>query len=758
MLSRSGYAFIDDSRTPVWNAQRSWIEPRPHMDGQDEYLFVYGRDYRQVLQEYAELCGPVPMIPRYTLGPWITDFNFEYFPDTAEARRPAFLRYNQQHLENEITRLRQDRIPFDTLVLDFAWHNYGWQGGYDWSPLIPHPRQFMAWLHARGIKLSLNDHPGYANTDESILSFSDSHAPEVLKALGRPLPPKPTLDLDIASGWTFALDPHDQGLTQRWYATGAGHGWKPIRTGLSWQQQGYPDYHGVAWYRISVELPARLPKALYVELGQVGGLYRIFVNGHEVPHSLPHWPRRLSYADIAPYARPGQANDIALRVDGGGNGDDTGNSSADGLLRGPLTIRDVLPPKRIFFDLSNQHQADVFMRLLHLPLMRAGVAAWWVDGGGGATTMPGLNPQLWTNKVFYDFTPQETGKRGFILSRYGNWGSERYPAFFTGDTYSEWPVLAYEVAFTARGGNVLVPYISNDIAGFHGAKIAFDLYARWIEFGAFSPILRMHSAHANPREGNVRMPWVYGDKGVALMRKYFTLRTQLIPYIYTYAWQAHTESMPILRPLYLAYPNLDEAYRHTHEYFFGREMLVAPVLDPSGERTVYLPPGRWIDFFSGKRYAGGSTFTAHYATDQTPVFVRDGAIVPEQPASAYSDAKPLDTLILNVYGNAPGHFDLYEDDGDSLAYERGQYAITPMRYVTGTDGMHRLVIGPTRGAFAQQVQDRSYELRIHADARPRSVHMDGQAVSNWRWDAAQSTAIVAVPRHTIRDRVEVDWQ
>ena len=123
-------------------------------------------------------------------------------------------------------------------------------------------------------------------------------------------------------------------------------------------------------------------------------------------------------------------------------------------------------------------------------------------------------------------------------------------------------MLAYEVAFSARGGNVLVPYISHDIGGFHGAKIDFDLYARWIEFGTFSPILRMHSAHANPREGNMRMPWVYGTQGMALMRKYFTLRTQLLPYLYTYTWLAHTESVPILRPLYLQYPQLEEAYQH----------------------------------------------------------------------------------------------------------------------------------------------------------------------------------------------------
>src|SRR6185312_2919173 len=277
----------------------------------------------------------------------------------------------------------------------------------------------------------------------------------------------------------------------------------------------------------------------------------IFINGQEATHSRIHWPHRLTYTDVTSLVHARRQNEIVLRVEPGERG-------SDGLLLGPVAIRDVEPPKPILFDLSNQQQAGVFMRDLHGPLMQSGVDFWWVDGGSGASDMPGLDKQLWTNKVFYDYSQQLTGKRAFILGRYGDWGSERYPGYFTGDTYSQWPVLAYEVSFTARGGNVLVPYISHDIGGFHGRKIDFDLYARWIEFGAFSPLLRMHSAHENPLEGNLRMPWVYGAEGIALMRKYFTLRTQLLPYLYTYAWRAHHDSEPILRPLYLAYPRLEE--------------------------------------------------------------------------------------------------------------------------------------------------------------------------------------------------------
>jgi hypothetical protein len=754
LLSRSGYALLDDSATPLWNAGGSWIEPRPGPAAQDWYLFTYNHDYRLPLEEYAELCGPVPMIPRQALGPWITDLNFEYFPGTADTRLPAMHRYGEQHLETEVTRLLDSDIPLAGLVLDFAWHNYGWEGGYDWSPLVPRPQALIDWLHARGLELSLNDHPGYANTEESILSYSDSHAPEALRALGRPLPPRPSYDQNLAAGWRFSPDPHDAGLKGQWYASGYDDArWHPIRTGDAWQHQGYPDYQGIGWYRVVFRVPGTLPPAVYLYLGEVAGAYRLFVNGEEVPHSHVQWPRRLTYADIKGALHPGQSNVIALRVE---PPPPEQPARPAGILSEPVALRNVVPPPRIYFNLADRQEARISMQDVHAPLIRQGVDFWWVDGGGGAAQMPGLEPQLWTNKVFYDATQLQTGKRGFILGRYGGWGSERYPGFFTGDTYSEWRVLAYEVAYTARGGNVLVPYISNDIGGFHGAKIPFDLYARWIEFGTFSPILRMHSAHENPLEGNTRMPWIYGPKGVALMRTYFTLRTRLLPYIYTYAWQAHRRSLPLLRPLYLEWPDLDEAYRHFHEYGFGEEMLVAPVLEADGKRTIYLPPGRWMDFFSGRSYRGDSTFTAHYAVAATPVFVRAGAIIPEQAAArAHAGAGP-DDLTVNVYGDGNGRFDLYEDDGVSLDYEHGAYALTPMTYRTAGTG-HRLVIGPTTGSFAGQRPGRRYGVRIHAARRPASITVDGKRSARWDWDAQDSSAYLVLPVESIRQTVTVTW-
>jgi len=143
--------------------------------------------------------------------------------------------------------------------------------------------------------------------------------------------------------------------------------------------------------------------------------------------------------------------------------------------------------------------------------------------------------------------------------------------------------------------------------------------------------------------------------------------------------------------------------------------------------------------------------------DETPVFVRDGALIPEQDVSRYSDEKPLDRIILNVYGSGQGHFDLYEDDGISLAYDKGEYAVTALTYTTSADGLHHLVIEPTKGSFRGQPDARSYELRIHTGGKAVAISVDGGEVAAGSWDAAQSATVVSLPSRSIHDRREIVW-
>ncbi len=607
ILSRSGYFVLDDSHSPVWTQATQWIEPRPDPRGQDLYFLEYGGDYAAALQSYAHLVGPVPLPPRYALGAMITDLNYEYLPQNPLVKD---YHYTDRDVENLVTRFRAAGIPLDVLVLDFAWHNFGWAGGYDWSPIFPHPRQFLDWAHQQGLKISLNDHPGYSEWRPApgVLSDRDSHAAAIHKMLG---------------------------------------------------------------------IPAGKP---------------------------------------------------------------------------------------VIWNLAEKRQAEAFMQILHFPLMDEGVDFWWVDGGSGAANMPGLDPQLWTNRVYYDFSQQHTGKRAFIMGRYGGWGENRYPGFFTGDTYSTWDMLGYEIPYTARGGNVLEPYITHDIGGFHGKDVPFDLYARWVEFGAFSPLLRLHSAFENPQDGNVRMPWSYGPQGVALARRYFSLRYALLPYLYTYARIAYDTGMPMLRPLYLEYPDLAKAYAYPKEYLFGKDILVAPVADPSGDEEVYLPPGQWTDYFSGKTYEGDALLGIQAPVDYLPLFVKRGAILPLAPPMDYSDQKPLDSLTFALYGPPGGSFRLYEDDGTTLGYQKNQFAWTPISFEavsTAKGGAWKIEIGPAGGSFQGQVESRAYSLELHNLREPVSVTAGGKAIPRanatpgWSWDSTKAVATIQLPKLSVRAPIRV---
>jgi alpha-glucosidase (family GH31 glycosyl hydrolase) len=755
LLSRSGSTLFDDSRSPLWDASTNWITPRGQGSSQDWYFFYYGADYAQMLKWYAELCGSIPMIPRYTFGSWITDLNYEYLPGTAMVDK---YQYTEKDVKKIVDRFRGEGIPLDVLVLDYAWHKYGWRGGYDWSPIFPQPKDFLDWAHKDGLKISLNDHPGYGK--EAVLTDDDSHAQALRAELRTPAPDKPTYTVNLVPAWKFKTDPSNLGVKEKWFdATIKDDAWGSMQSGKPWEEQGFPGYDGVAWYRQSLELPVNVPFGpLYLIFGGVDDEYDLYVNGALISHhGSPDNSvfNTITATEVGTAMRRGEVNLIALRVnDIGGPG---------GLTLGPTMIANKPPATGIRFNLAKPLQAQAFMDILHNPLVDQGVDFWWVDGGRGSAEMEGLNAQLWTNKVFYDNTQEHTKKRGFIFSRYGGWGSHRYPAFFTGDTYAQWEVLAYQVPFTAQGGNVLMPYITHDIGGFIGANVSFDLYARWVQFGVFSPFLRMHSAHENPEEGNVRMPWTYGDKGMDLAKKFFRLRYSLIPYTYTYSRIATEQSLPIVRPMYLEYPSVPKSYSTPLQYMFGKELLVAPVVDSASVKEVFLPPGEWFDYFTGQKYSGDKSIKEKYPLDRMPVFVKGGAVIPMQTNMQYSDQRPLDTLIVDVYGSQAGSFNLYEDDGVSLDYKSGKYAWTPI--VFSRSGRNELSVGPTKGEFSGQPLARAYELRFHGVGKPVSVTVNNRKAEigaksgeGWSWDKDKSVVVVTVEAKKIRETVKVTLQ
>jgi alpha-glucosidase (family GH31 glycosyl hydrolase) len=410
----------------------------------------------------------------------------------------------------------------------------------------------------------------------------------------------------------------------------------------------------------------------------------------------------------------------------------------------------------IQFNLADQKQAEVWMSF-HDELFDQGVSFFWIDGDDAS--MDGLNSQMWTNRLYYENQEKHSGERSFILSRYGGPGNHRYPGYFTGDCHANWKVLSYEIPYVVKSGNVLLPYVSNDISGFvEPLSDNFELYARWVEFGALSPMLRLHSTVENPNQGNARLPWNYGRKGIDLARKFFQLRYRLLPYLYTCSREAYDTGMPLCRALYLEYPRDNEAYNHFDEYLLGEDLLVAPItapaIDGNAARSIYFPSGNWIDYFTGKAYKGGRSATYTCPLERMPLFVREGSIIPMQPDMAYTTQKPVDPLILDIYPSTSAAFNLYEDDGSTLSYKNGKFARTSIRATQSRSGVCRVDIDPSNGSFDNQLPARAYRIDLHLKQKPQSVVIDG-APASYNWDPTSKVATIRIGRRSVRRSTSV---
>ena len=265
--------------------------------------------------------------------------------------------------------------------------------------------------------------------------------------------------------------------------------------------------------------------------------------------------------------------------------------------------------KEIPHDIANQKYAGLFMDLLHKPDLERGLAFWWQDGAAGAN-MEGLDPYLWTRHIEYEGSERITGRRTTAFCRLGNcWGSHRYGIYFTGDLHGVWESLPVLIPATVRGGNQLTPYMNNLCAGVFVVDLPPELYQRWVQFSSFSPLIWFHGLWG------LRLPWEYGAEGVENYRKFVGLRYALIPYIYTCSRVAHDTGLPLVRGMYLEYPDQEPAYTFQQQYLFGKDLLVAPITAP-GEgkpvrKEVFLPAGQdWFDFFTGDFYAGGQNHRA----------------------------------------------------------------------------------------------------------------------------------------------------
>jgi alpha-glucosidase len=428
--------------------------------------------------------------------------------------------------------------------------------------------------------------------------------------------------------------------------------------------------------------------------------------------------------------------------------------------------------KFVPFDITNKKYATNYMNLLHHPLERQGIDFWWLDWQQEQrTNISGVMPTWWLNYVHFT-DQQREGKRPLLFHRWGGLGNHRYQIGFSGDTISVWDSLAFQPWFTATAANVGYAYWSHDIGGHMPGAVEPELFTRWVQFGAFSPILRTHTTK-NPE--TERRVWAYPEPYSSILRSTFQLRYALEPYLYTEARRTYGTGVAFFRPLYYDWPQEAAAYTSKGEYIFGDQMLVAPVTAPADKvsnlatETVWLPQGEWIEWPTGKHLTGPATFERSFSIEQTPVYMRTGAIVPMQPPMRYTGEKPVDPLIVNVWPLAPGtnsSYSVYEDSGVSVDYQRDVFARTPIK-ATQTPGPNsdtlRVEIGPVQGGYPGMLKTRAYELRLPADWPPTAITVNGVVVKRagptgkggWSFEGNTLTTVIPVPSQSVASAVTV---
>lgn len=355
-----------------------------------------------------------------------------------------------------------------------------------------------------------------------------------------------------------------------------------------------------------------------------------------------------------------------------------------------------------------------------------GIDFWWLDWQQGEDWIhvPLVNPTFWLNHIFFTnpYTWKNNTVRPFLLHRWGGLGSHRYQVGFSGDVKPSWDSLHFQVYFTLTATNVGFGYWSHDLGG-HLSPPSAELYTRWVQFGAFSPIFRTHCT----KDGNNdRRIWVYPLENYEIMRSAIRTRAALIPYIYSNSRYAYDHGLSLLRPMYYDSPDSEQAYQFDHQYMFGADLLVAPITTAVNNTTqmatkdIWFPKGSYICWQSGEYIDAEKapiTVTKSFTLYEIPVFVKTGSIIPMRTddfgtiGSAEEVPQSLKFVVFAGHELMGGTV-LYEDDGVSTEYLDLGFSHTPVSFQQDMHSQFNLTIGPTSGSFTGLPSERSYQIEI----------------------------------------------
>lgn len=379
------------------------------------------------------------------------------------------------------------------------------------------------------------------------------------------------------------------------------------------------------------------------------------------------------------------------------------------------------------FDIANPDFLEAYLEKTLHPLEEEGVDFWWVDWQQGTNSkMEGLDP-LWMLNHYHFLDSARNGKRPMTFSRYAGPGSHRYPVGFSGDTLITRESLDFQPYFTSTASNIGYGWWSHDIGGHMLGYKNDEMEARWYQFGVFSPINRLHSSSS---EFNGKEPWRFKKEVHDTMCEFLRLRHRLLPYLYTMNHRAWAEGEPICQPMYYAYPENWDAYGRKNEYFFGSELIAAPVTTARIENLnvaktkVWLPEGLWFDFFTDTVYQGGRNQNMYRSIDQIPVLAKAGAILPmTDEIRAIDTEKNPEELTVRVYPGADNSFTLYEDDNITEGYRQGICAVTEMNLNWQEK---TFTIKPSAGDLTLLPEQRTWKIELHKVTAEEAVVLVNQ--------------------------------
>lgn len=404
-------------------------------------------------------------------------------------------------------------------------------------------------------------------------------------------------------------------------------------------------------------------------------------------------------------------------------------------------------------DFTNPAVADWWGALQQKPI-DDGVKGFWTDMGEPAWSNEesierlnmkhhaGMHAEIhnvyglaWDKVVTEQFEKRNPNQRIFQMTRAGYAGMQRYTFGWSGDSgngsnvLDGWAQLKNQIQVGLSAGMGLIPFWSCDISGYCGditdnASFA-ELYVRWAQFGVFNPISRAHHEGNNAVE-----PWLFGAEAERIVRNAIELKYQLFPYLYSYAREAFDTGLPIMRASFLEYPNDEKAFDADEQFFFGKELLVAPVVEKEAStKRVYLPEGEWILFADeSTRYKGGQWIELPVRLETLPVFVKAGSIIPMMPVMQYIHERKNHPIILKVFPkmNSTARFELYEDDGVTNDYKHDGGSRTSFECNLADDGLTFRVIPVESNGYTPP--KRNYIAELPVNTKPKSVMINGMRV------------------------------